>query len=163
MNIRVIDFDILTRNFQHYADGYLKIESKKREILTQIEPIKNEMNSIIKSASSGLIMDEMTKRTNEERFRTLQEKLMGIDQEAKKTLKEMQEELTESTFQKLSEIVSDWSKENSIDLVMGKMEVIFSSEAVDATDDILQIIKDKGLQYVPEEPTVVGEAIQPQP
>ena len=33
MELRVIDFEVLTRNFQPYVDGYKEIESEKRKML----------------------------------------------------------------------------------------------------------------------------------
>jgi hypothetical protein len=41
-------------------------------------------------------------------------------------------------------------KENSINLVMGKMEVIFNTDDIDATEEILSIIKEKDLLYKDE-------------
>lgn len=148
MELRVIDFDILTRNFQPYVDGYKNIESEKRAMLDSIQPVRKEMESIMKSSTT--ILDEVSQQKNAERFRILQDSLMKSDGDFKIKLKELQEDLNTSVFEQLSEIISVWSKENSINLVMGKMEVIFNTDDIDATEDILSIIKEKDLLYKDE-------------
>jgi Skp family chaperone for outer membrane proteins len=148
MELRVIDFDILTRNFQPYVNGYKNIESEKRAMLDSIQPVRSEMEEIMRSSAS--ILDEVSQQKNAERFRVLQESLMKSDGEFKIKLKELQEDLNTSVYDQLSEIISIWSKENSINLVMGKMEVIFNTDDIDATEDILSIIKEKNLFYKDE-------------
>jgi Skp family chaperone for outer membrane proteins len=148
MELRVIDFDILTRNFQPYVDGYKNIESEKRAMLDSIQPVRSEMEAIMKSSTT--ILDEVSQQKNAERFRVLQESLIKSDGEFKIKLKEMQEDLNTSVYDQLSEIISIWSKENSINLVMGKMEVIFNTDDIDATESILSIIKEKNLFYKDE-------------
>lgn len=145
MELRVIDFDILTRNFQPYVDGYKNIESEKRAMLDSIQPVRKEMESIMKSAAS--ILDEVSQQKSAERFRTLQDSLMKSDNDFKYKLKGLQEDLNTSVFEQLSEIVSVWAKENSINLVMGKMEVIFNTDDIEVTEDILSVIKEKDLFY----------------
>ena len=145
MELRVIDFDILTRNFQPYVDGYKNIESEKRAMLDSIQPVRKEMESIMRSSAS--ILDEVSQQKSAERFRTLQDSLMKSDNDFKYKLKGLQEDLNTSVFEQLSEIVSVWAKENSINLVMGKMEVIFNTDDIDATEDILSVVKEKGLLY----------------
>ena len=148
MELRVIDFDILTRNFQPYVDGYKNIESEKRAMLDSIQPVRSEMESIMKSSDS--ILDEVSQQKNVERFRFLQDSLMKSDGEFKAKLKGLQEDLNTSVYDQLSEMISIWANENSINLVMGKMEVIFNTDNIDATEDILSVIKEKDLFYKTE-------------
>ena len=148
MELRVIDFDILTRNFQPYVDGYKNIESEKRAMLDSIQPVRSEMESIMKSSDS--ILDEVSQQKNVERFRFLQDSLMKSDGEFKAKLKGLQEDLNTSVYDQLSEMISIWAKENSINLVMGKMEVIFNTDDIDVTEDILSLIKEKDLFYKTE-------------
>lgn len=155
MELRVIDFDILTRNFQPYVDGYQNIESEKRAMLDSIQPVRKEMESIIKS--SATISDEVSQQKNAERFKFLQDSLMRSDNDFKTKLRELQENLNTSVYEQLSEIVSDWAKENSINLVMGKMEVIFNTDDIDATESILDIIREKDLFYKVE---IINEEVK---
>lgn len=147
MEIRVVDFDILTRNFKPYVDGYKNIESEKKSLVESIQPMRKEIESLLQSAQSNLIVNEATQRQNAERFKVLQDKLMRADSDFKRTLKGMQDDLNTSVYEDLSKIISEWSKENNIDLVMGKMEVVFSTEVVEVTNQILDIIKSKDLFY----------------
>ena len=161
MELRVIDFEILTRNFQPYVEGYKEIESEKRKMLESVDPDKKEMESIIKRSQSGLVLDEASQKRDMEAFRQIQEKLMKLDQDFKRKLKEMSDELNTNVYDQLAVIVEEWSKANSINLVMGKMEVIFNTDDIDATEQMLEAIKEKGLYYTEVE-TVSGEAVGPQ-
>lgn len=161
MELRVIDFEVLTRNFQPYVDGYKEIESEKRKMLESVDPDKKEMESIIKRSQSGLVLDEASQKRDMETFRQIQDKLMKLDQDFKRKLKEMSDELNTNVYDQLSVIVEEWATANSINLVMGKMEVIFNTDNIDATEQMLEAIKEKGLYYTEVE-TVSGEAVGPQ-
>lgn len=161
MEIRVIDFEVLTRNFQPYVEGYKNIESEKRKMLESVDPEKKEFESIIKRAQSGILMDEASQKRDSERLRQLQESLMKLDMEFKRKIKSMTDELNGSVYDQLSVIVDEWAKEKSIDLVIGKMEVIFNTERIEVTNEILDLIKQKNLFYNEEE-VVAGEAVGPQ-
>jgi Skp family chaperone for outer membrane proteins len=94
-----------------------------------------------------------------ESFRQIQEKLMKLDQDFKRKLKEMSDELNTNVYDKLSVIIEEWAKNNSINLVMGKMEVIFNTDDIDATEQILEVIKEKGVYY---SEVVTAEVVSPQ-
>jgi Skp family chaperone for outer membrane proteins len=158
MELRVIDFEVLTRSFQPYIDGYKEMESEKRKMLESIDPQKKEMEAIIKRSQEGQIKDEASQEKEMARFRELQEGLMKADSEFKKQLKEMSEDINTSVYDQLSVIISEWSNANSINLVMGKMEVIFNTEDIDATEQILEVIKEKGMYYTE---SVAGEVVEP--
>ena len=159
MELRVIDFEILTRNFQLYVDGYKEIESEKRRMLESIDPDKKEMDSIIKRSQSGIVLDEASQKRDVEAFRQIQEKLMKLDQDFKRKLKDMSDELNNNVYNELSIIIEEWAKANSINLVMGKMEVIFNTDDIDATEEIIEIIKEKGMYYTE---VASAEAVGPQ-
>lgn len=161
MELRVIDFEVLTRNFQPYVEGYKQIESEKRKMLESIDPDKKEMETIIKRSQSDLVLDEASQKRDMETFRQIQEKLMKLDQDFKRKLKEMSDELNTNVYDQLAVIIDEWAKANSINLVMGKMEVIFNTDNIDATEQILEVIKEKGVYYTEVE-TVSGEAVGPQ-
>lgn len=158
MELRVIDFEVLTRNFQPYVDGYKNIESEKRRMLESVEPSRKEMQEIIKRSQSGLIVDEMSQKRDMEKFKQLQDSLMKADNEFKVKLKELSEDLNTNVYDQLAVIVDAWANANSVDLVMGKMEVIFNTDKVDATNEIMEIIKQKGLFYTE---SVSGEVVEP--
>lgn len=157
MEIRVIDFDRLTRSYANYREGVKSIEGEKNEFLSKLGPIKKEMESIINSAKSGLVLDPASQRQKEVRFAELQQEALTIDGDFKAKMRDLHENLNKKTFDELSEIIDEWSRANSIDLVTGKMEVVFAAERLDATDTIIDILKDRGLHF--EEPETSTEQI----
>lgn len=150
MKIRVVDFEVLTKNFQPYVDGYRNIESEKRKMLDSIEPDRKEIESILKRSQMGLVVDDASQKRDVEKFKKLQEKLMKLDIEFKNKLKEMSDELNSSTYDQLSVIISEWATENSIDLITGKMEVVFNKPDIEVTEQIIELIKQKDLFYKEE-------------
>ena len=162
MEIRVLDFDILTKNYKNYQDGLKNIAGEKNEFITKLGPIKTEMENIIAAAKSGLVLDPNTQRQKEQKFSELQQEAMMIDGDFKARMRELHDTLNKTTFDELSSFVNEWAKENSIDLITGKMEVVFANEKYDATNDILDILKSKDL-YVEhievEETTTVNDQI----
>lgn len=145
MDIKVIDFEILTRHYKNYREGIYLIEEEKDKFLEKLEPLKKEMNSIISAASSGLIMDNNTQQKRAEDFQKLQGEAIEMDREFKISLKKMTDDLNEKVYDELSEIITEWSLSNSVDLVTGKMEVIYCNDKYDATNSILDILKEKDL------------------
>ncbi len=66
-----------------------------------------------------------------------------MEQSLKYKIKIMSDELNSKCYDELEIIVSEWANNNSIDLVTGKMEVIFSNDKYDVTDNILEILKER--------------------
>lgn len=145
MEIRVLDFDVLTKNYKNYQDGLKNIAGEKNQFITKLGPIKTEMESIINSAKSGIVLDPNTQRQTEQKFSELQQEAMMIDGDFKAKMRELHDSLNKTTFDELSSFVDEWARENSIDLVTGKMEVVFANDRYDATGEILEILKSKGL------------------
>ena len=83
MEFRVIDFEVLTTHYKNYRDGVDVINGERENILKTIEPIKKEMNQILSSATSGLIMNGQTQQQQAERFQELQQQIMEIDNDFK--------------------------------------------------------------------------------
>jgi Skp family chaperone for outer membrane proteins len=145
MNIKVVDFEILTRNYKNYREGVNIIENEKKEFLKKLDPLKKEMNSIISSATSGLVLDNTTQQKRAENFQKLQQEAIEMDREFKIQLKKMSDDLNGKVYDELSEIINDWSISNDVDLVTGKMEVIYCNDKYDATNSILDILKGNDL------------------
>jgi Skp family chaperone for outer membrane proteins len=153
MELRVVDFEVLTKNYKNYQDGLNNITNVKNDFIKSLDPIKNEMETIISQMSSGIIVDSKTQEQKEEKFRELQEKAMVIDENFKKEMKVLHDDLNKKTFDELSIIIDEYSKTNDIDIVFGKMEVVFLKEKFEITNDILEILKTKELFYLTEETT----------
>ena len=70
-------------------------------------------------------------------------------------MKKLHEDLNTKTFAELSEIIEEYSKSNNIDLVIGKMEVVYLVDKFEITEQILDALRTKDLFY--EEVTEVIE------
>jgi len=146
MKIRVVDFDSLTKNYKNYQDGISNISDTKKSFLKRLDPIKKSMEEIINSANSGLILDGKSQREKEESFQRLQEQAMMIDSDFKSTMKQMHDELNKKTFDELTEIINKYVAENEeIDVVIGKMEVVYLKPEFEITENILEILKSESL------------------
>ena len=145
MEIRVVDFDSLTRNYKNYQDGIASINLVRKDFIAKADILKKEIEEVISSVSSGIVLDANIQKEKEEKFRALQEQGMQIDNEFKSTMRELQSDLSKVTFDELSDIINEWSLKNSIDMVIGKMEVVFLTEKYEATNQILEILKERNL------------------
>ena len=152
MVIRVIDFGILTTHYKNYRDGVDLVNVERNRVLEQIQPIQKEMNAIINLATNGVILGNENPQQQSEKFQQLQQELVTIDGDYKAKNKKMVDELNSRCFEELSVMVSDWATKNSIDVVSGKMEIIYCNGAFDVTDELIEILKEKGL-YVNREVT----------
>ena len=150
MKLRVTDFEVITKNYSNYQEGIKRIEEEKKDFVKSLEPVKKEMESIISQMSSGIIMDETTQKEKEDKFRTLQEQAMNIDNQFKVEMRRLHDELNKKTFDELSEIIDEYSKQNDIDMVIGKMEVVYLKEEFEITNNILEILKEKNLFHETE-------------
>lgn len=151
MELRVVDFEILTKNYKNYQDGIKNIESEKQEFIKSLEPVKKEMESIIAQMSSGIILDEKAQMEKEEKFKSLQDQAVGIDNKFKVEMRRLHDDLNKSTYDQLSEIIKEYSEANSIDLVIGKMEIVYLVDKFEITDQILEVLKERDLFNVVEE------------
>ena len=153
MELRVVDFEVLTKNYKNYQDGIKNIEEEKKSFIKSLDPVKKEMETIISQMSSGLVIDEKTQREKEERFKALQEQAVGIDNQFKVEMRRLHEELNKTTYDELSTIISEYSEANSIDLVIGKMEIVYLVDKFEITEQILEVLKEKDLINLIEETT----------
>lgn len=153
MELRVVDFEVLTKNYKNYQEGIKNIEGEKKSFIKSLDPVKKEMETIISQMSTGLIVDEKTQSEKEERFKALQEQAVGIDNQFKVEMRRLHDELNKSTYNELSTIISEYSEANSIDLVIGKMEIVYLVDKFEITEQILEVLKEKDLINVVVEET----------
>lgn len=153
MEFRVVDFEKVTHHYKLYQDGISNIEDYKNGILKRVDPIRKEMQTIITASQNGIVVDSMSEQQRMQRFQSLQQDLVSIDKEAKIVITEMRDNLNKEVYDELESIVNNWSKSNEIDIVIGKMEVVYVVDKYDSTEIILDILKSKNL-FVAEEETV---------
>lgn len=151
MNIRVIDFNEVTKHFITYQEGMSHIRDIRDDFQKKVEPIRKEMQSIISQSSSGLVLDNMSVQDRAEKFQNLQNELVNIDNDYKHEMKKLHDDLNVKTYDELELIVSEWAKNNNIDLVTGKMEVIFVNDKFDSTSEIIEELRIRNLYSEPIE------------
>lgn len=145
MEIRVIDFQELTKHYKNYREGIKKLEGDKNDFLKKIEPYQKKMNDIIKQLQSDIITDGNDNELAKQKFERLKMEAIEMDETFKEKFKEMKDDLNSKTFDELSVFIEDWSIGKDIDMVTGRMEVVYNKEKYNITEDILNILKEKNL------------------
>jgi Skp family chaperone for outer membrane proteins len=145
MIIKVVDFEVLSRHLKKYQDGLNEISEVKRKFVDRLTPFKKEMESIITAANSGIVLDEESEKKRVDRFQEIQNTAVEVDVEFKQEMRKMNDELSKSVYAELSEIITKWSVDKNIDMVIGSTEVVFLKEEHFATNDILEILKEKDI------------------
>ena len=125
------------------------IQKEKKEFSELIEGIKKEMETIIASNKS-LILDDTTNQKNQLRFRELQNKAVQAESEFRSTIVAKQNEEVERNFAQIMDLVNEYATEKSLDLVVNKNQVVFVNSKFEITNEIIEIVKTKGLylEYV---------------
>jgi Skp family chaperone for outer membrane proteins len=145
MILKVVDFQILTSHLKSYVSGVNNIEEEKKKFQESIEPYRKELNSIISVAQSGLISGNEEERKN--RFEVIQQELYMLESDFKRKYSELTTNLNEKSFEELEEIIKYYGSNNNIDMIMGKMEIVYNNESVEITDAILELMKSRGVYH----------------
>lgn len=145
MIINVVDFEKLTNVYKPYLDGVKEINTKRDEFVAKLEPIRKEMQEIIKSLTSNIEVPGVDKQANEIKYNELQENAIALDEEFKGLAKEMKDSLNAKTFDELSIMIDEFIEGKDIDLVIGKMEVVFVKTNFEITDNIVELLRSKNL------------------
>lgn len=148
MTTHVLDFEEVLRNFKPYHESLKLIQKEKKEFSELIEGIKKEMETIIASNKS-LILDDSTNQKNQLRFRELQNKAVQVESDFRTTIVDKQNEEVERNFQQIMDLVNEYAA-GCLDLVINKNQVVFVDPKFEITNDIIEIVKKKGLylEYV---------------
>lgn len=145
MIINVVDFEKLTSVYKPYLDGVNEINTERDGFVQKLEPIRKEMQDIIKSLTSNIEIPGEDKQAKEIRYNELQEQAIGLDEEFKAKAREMKDKLNEKTFDELSAIIDEFIEGKEIDMVIGKMEVVFVKPNFEITDNVIELLKSKQL------------------
>jgi Skp family chaperone for outer membrane proteins len=157
MNIKVVDFEILSRHYVKYQQGITEIETVKQEFVKRLDPFKNEMQELLKTSMTA---DEATQKASAERFQLLQEEGMQIDEEFKHKMRKMNDELSKGIYNDLETIITEWASTKDVDMVIGSTEVVFLKQEHYVTKYIIEVLKEKEL-YIEGPAEVKANVIQP--
>lgn len=145
MIVNVVDFEKLTAIYKPYIDGVNEINNEREKFVQKLEPIRKEMQDLIKSFSSNIEIPGEDKQKKEIRYGQLQEEAYSLDEQFKEKAREMKDELNGRTFNELSAIIDEFIENKEIDMVIGKMEVVFVKPEFEITDGIIELLKEKNL------------------
>jgi len=157
MNIKVVDFEILSRHYVKYQDGIKKIEEVKQEFVERLNPFRDEMQELLKTSMTA---DEATQKASAERFQILQEEGMQIDEEFKHKMRQMNDELSKEIYNDLERIITEWASTKDVDMVIGSTEVVFLKQEHYVTSYIIDLLKEREL-YIDGPAEVKANVIQP--
>lgn len=155
MKIYVVDFEEVLKNFVSYHESLKTIQAEKDKFSDEVESIKKEMESIILQSKS-LLLDESLQMNNANRFKELQTKAIKLESEFRAKIVELQNIELEKNFKDISEIVDEWASKNGLDIVLNKSQVLFVSKNNDATEVIINILKDRNLYQEYNEEALVS-------
>jgi Skp family chaperone for outer membrane proteins len=145
MKIYIVDFEEVLKNYVNYHESLKKIQAEKDKFSDDIEKIKKEMEGII--SSSKLLVDERSQMEQGVRFKELQTRAIKLESEFRNDIVGLQNKELEDNFGQISDLVSDWAKKAEIDLVINKSQSIFVSEKYDATEVIIDLLKNNNLYH----------------
>lgn len=157
MNIKVVDFEILSRHYVKYQEGITKIEQVKEEFVKRLDPFRDEMQELLKTSMTA---DEATQKASAERFQILQEEGIQIDEEFKHKMRQMNDELSKEIYNDLERIITEWASTKDVDMVIGSTEVVFLKQEHYVTSYIINLLKEREL-YIDGPAEVKANVIQP--
>jgi Skp family chaperone for outer membrane proteins len=143
MKLVVVDFEQIVKSYVGYQKSMDLIELEKSKFSDEVDNIKSEMESIIKT--NRLLVDERSQAQQAARFKELQTVAIELESEFRNKLIEVQNTEFEKNLTEVSKIVSDWAVQEGYDLVLNSSSTIFYSEDIDKTQLIKDILNQKGL------------------
>jgi len=155
MKIYVVDFEQVLKNFVKYHESLKLIQTEKDKFASDIEKIKKEMEGII--SSSRLLIDEKSQMEQATRFKELQAKAIKLESEFRAQIVDIQNAELEKNFSEVSEIVKEWSENAQIDLVINKTQTLFVNHKWDATEAIIEVLKNRNLYQEYKESELLTE------
>ena len=94
MEIRIIDFEILTKHYLNYSLGRDKVNDLRSSFIDRVKPLKDEIELILSTESSGLSFDESSQKVRYDNFQKLQQDVMDLDYEFKSEMSKMKDNLS---------------------------------------------------------------------
>lgn len=140
MKVYVVDMECVLRNYKNYHESIKKINYEKDKFSDEIENIKKEMEGIINQ--SRLIIDENSQREAALRFKELQSNAIGLEQDFRGKIVELQNSELDKNVKEVSNIINDWSQKMDYDIILSKSHTIFNKPDMDMTNSIINVLKE---------------------
>jgi Skp family chaperone for outer membrane proteins len=143
MEFRIVDTEVLLKNFKPYHESMERINEEKKKFSDKVDLIRTEMEGIAKSSS--LILDNNTKEQKVKRFEELREQGYELETEFRQMISKLQNEELDQNFNQVSGIIEEWASQNNIGHVFNKLQLAYTDNSADCTLDVIEVIKSKNL------------------
>lgn len=144
--ITILDFELITRHYRIYQEKIVEIQEVKNKAKQEILPIQNEMNNIVTQLNSDDVKNNIALEVSlNSKFKELTQKLKDIESEYSPIISEMTNHNNKQSGDFIRQIINDWARENNIDFIMSKEDVVYHKSEYECTQEILDILKEKGL------------------
>ena len=143
-NLAYIDIDFIMNNSlagKSITNNLEKSFKGENDKLNNLENELKEKEKNLVSQKNLLKEDEFKKKVE-----ILKKEINSYKDNRKKLLKEFNSKKIESTkilLSKINPILADYSKENSIDIIFQKKNIVIGKKNLDITEDIINILNSK--------------------
>lgn len=137
----------IARIFDQYQKTDIATEKLKKEIEEKrkvIEKRKENINLLKeKLKSQAVVISEEEKSRMEEEVEAKVKELKDIAEKSNRDLRQKEQELVRDILKDIEETIKIYGKDNGYDFILDKREVLYGSEAMDLTEEIINIINKK--------------------
>lgn len=144
MEFRIVDTEILLKNFEPYHRSMDKINAEKKKFSDRVGTIQTEMESIVKT-SQLIHVGEKTMEEKAQRFKELQAEAMELENEFRQSISSMQNEELDKNFREVSDIIQEWASDNKVGHVFNKLQLAYTDGTADCTEEVIELFKSKNL------------------
>jgi Skp family chaperone for outer membrane proteins len=144
MEFRIVDTEILLKNFKPYHKSMEKINAEKAKFSDKVDSIRTEMETIVKT-SQLIHVGEKTMEEKAQRFKELQAEAMELENEFRQMISKMQNEELDKNFREVSDIIQQWASENKVSHVFNKLQLAYTDESANCTDEVIEMFKTNDL------------------
>lgn len=145
MEIRIADFNELTKHYKTYVDGFMKILHERELFIKKIKPYNDEIKNIINSYKSNIILNQASQEKNQQRFEELSKYLTEESDNYNAEVKKKEGDLNVKVYDEMKIIINEYAINKNIDLVISESDVIYNTKQIDITEDIISLFKEKKL------------------
>ena len=94
MEIRVVDFELVTRHFRTYQEGLELVEIEKKFFLESLKPFKAEIQRIMIDNAKEVVQDRRLREQRNENFEKIQKEVVVLEKEYNEKIKKIHDAYT---------------------------------------------------------------------
>jgi len=123
-----------TQQFEQKLDELSKSKQKERE--RRVSEIRNLRDELI-------LLDNENRAAQQKRLDEKFRELMEFDQKVREELRNEREEALRAILKEIESSVKEFAKARGFDLILTDRAILYGTEGLDVTDEILEIINQK--------------------